>query len=79
MAGKRNSEVRWKITGSTGSVTNKWSSSAERGYTAVINFVPATIAAPYSLVVTGSGAPATAGYKTLKLAKHAFSLFLHTK
>lgn len=56
--------------------TTTWATPHQhRGYTASIALASST----YTLTIVGSGAPAAAGYPSLRAAKNAFRKFLLAK
>jgi hypothetical protein len=56
-----------------------WATHNKRGFVGSIEYITPRDADPYRLTITGTGAPAAADYKTLRLAKNAFRKFLHSK
>jgi hypothetical protein len=55
----------------------QWETLNKRGFVGTIDYVPGVD--PYTLTITGTGAPAPVSYKTLRIAQNAFRKFLHDK
>lgn len=55
----------------------RWTTHPKRGYVGQIDYAAGPT--PYTLTITGTGAPAPSSHQTFKLAKSQFNRFLRTK
>lgn len=56
---------------------SQWKTRSKRGHVGTIDYAGIGLD-PYTLTVTGAGAPAPASYPNLRDAKNAFRKFIHT-